>query len=267
MTTGDPSDILTRFKSLLPDGWFARAGSAAGTSASPTPITDAVAAGAAAVLAWAYSFLGYAQQQTRIQTSTDGWPDLAALDFFGEGQFPRFSGETDAAYSERILANILPTSATRVAVAAAIHAVVGTAPRITELWRPSDTGCWDGVGSPHQGTMYWDVDTSANPGRWSARTPFQAFVDTPFPSAPLLGNAQVPFYDSVTYWDTAGSAFIDIPGIPTGLLTLINAILNVQVEGTQIWLRFANPLVSPKPATISAFDSTAFWNEGGSFWA
>lgn len=267
MATGDSSDILARLKSLLPEGWFARAGSASGTSASPTPITDAVAAGAAAVLAWAYSLLGYAQQQTRVQTSTDGWLELAALDFFGEGNFPRYAGETDAAYSARILANILPDADTRAAVSAAIAAIAGQEPRITELWRPSDTGCWDGVGEDHRGAAYWDVDTPENPGRWGGRAPFQSFVDTVIPSAPLLGNAQVPFYDSVTYWDAAGSAFIDIPGLPPGLLALINAILNTIVEGTVVWLRFANPAAIPQSPPISAFDSDGFWDSGDSYWA
>jgi hypothetical protein len=285
VATGDPGDIRARLKSVLPAGWFEEAGATSGTSASPTPILDAMLAGFGAVLSWAWGLLSYARAQTRLGTASDGWLELAAQDYFGEGNFPRFAGESDPAYAARILANLLPQADTRAALSAAIAAVTGRAPRITELWRPLDTGCWDGVGSlawdapglawdqtglewdggQTLGAFYWDVDTAATPFRWAGRAPFQAFIDSIFPSAPLLGTAQIPYLDHNLFWDAPGSAFMDLPGLPAGEQQLIAAIRNTHVFGTQIWLRFpTNPNPAVKGGPIYGFDDGLAWDH--TFW-
>src|SRR3954462_14546735 len=99
MATGDASDILQRLRKTpdgMPQGWFPEAGDTIGTTSSPTPVLDSILSGFAETLAWIYSLLAYSQQQTRLSTSTDGFLELSALDYFGPGQFPRLSGESDA---------------------------------------------------------------------------------------------------------------------------------------------------------------------------
>ena len=159
MATGDATDIRSRLRSVLPQGWFPEPGDTIGTASSPTPVLDAILSGIAETLSWIYSLLGYAKNQTRISTSTDGWLEIAALDYFGPGQFPRVPGETDASYAARIQAALLPKANTRQVIHDALVSLTGNPVRMIEPFDPRDTFVW--------GKSFWGVNTKTNPGQWS----------------------------------------------------------------------------------------------------
>lgn len=267
MALGDPADILRRLQhpDITPAGWFSNIPGA-------TPILTAILSGSAAVGSWFYQLVAYAKAQMRLNTSTDGWLDIFALDYFGEGQFPRLPGESGASYAKRIAVNLLPDADTRAAVSDAIQDVVGIAPRITEPWRPPDTGVWDGasyiqtilVGDVETivvetlGAFYWDVDTATTPFRWTSWRNrverFTAFIDTSIPALPFFIDgiaAQLTFYNvgqgavlgkaGGFFWDSPGSSLMDLPGVAPGEQEVLDAILRTKVEGTQIGFRFTQP--------------------------
>ena len=89
MATGDQSAFEDRLRRLLPRGWFGDDGS--------HPITDAMVTAGATAWAWCYSLYTFAVMQTRIRTSSGGWLDLAAYDFFGDN-IRRSSGQSDASF-------------------------------------------------------------------------------------------------------------------------------------------------------------------------
>src|SRR5579875_2257217 len=144
MATGDQADAAARAKAVLPGGWFPTT-PASGTSA--TPVLDAVLAGPAWGASWLYGLLAYAANQKRIATATDSNLDLIGGDYFSTGLLRR-SGETDAAYRARILANLLAPRGTRAAVIAVLKALTGYAPTVFEPARPADTGGWGHLGGP-----------------------------------------------------------------------------------------------------------------------
>ena len=125
---GDQADVLYRLKSVLPP-WFG----------TVTPTLDAVLSGPAFIGSGLYSLIQYALLQTRIATATDGWLDLIAKDFFALA-FQRRASEPDAAYRQRILAEIVRPRVTRMALSNAVLDLTGIAPIIFEPSRCKDTG-------------------------------------------------------------------------------------------------------------------------------
>lgn len=134
MAIGDTTDFVSRLKQLFPSSWFALGAS---------PLRDALLQGMAAGLAFSYSMLAFVRLQTRIATSTDGFLDLVAQDFFG-GTVQRATGQTDASFRATILASMFRERGTRAALAAALKALTGRTPKIVEVLRPADTGSYGG---------------------------------------------------------------------------------------------------------------------------
>ena len=132
MATGDILDITARIRRYLPS-WF--------PDATLAPVANALAVGAATALAQVYALLADVRLQTRITTSTDGWLDLASLDFFGL-TMPRRVGEADAPFRTRLLAALFPERATRPGMLKSLTLLTGTAPTIVEPWRPADVACF-----------------------------------------------------------------------------------------------------------------------------
>ncbi|MGK8887510.1 hypothetical protein [Burkholderia gladioli] len=132
MATGDSTDILSRLKSYMPRGWFG--------DWAEAPVVSAVLSGIAAVFATIYALVMFAWAQTRLQTSSGGWIDLWAADFFG-GSLLRKAGETDASYIARIKLTLFQRRATRPAMDAVLTQLTGRHPVIFEPARPLDTGC------------------------------------------------------------------------------------------------------------------------------
>jgi hypothetical protein len=132
MATGDQADFFARIKARMPTGWFG----------SSSPILDALLSGIASAFVTVYAAYQYLLAQTRLQTSTDGWLDISAADYFGESGLPRLQNETDAAYRTRIKINIIRERGTRAAVTKILTDLTGRAPVIIEPTRPQDTGAY-----------------------------------------------------------------------------------------------------------------------------
>lgn len=129
MTPGSQSDILSRIKALLPNGWFR----------DETPVLDAILGGIASAFAAVFDLTTYARLQTRIATATDGFLDLIAYDFLGT-TLPRRAGESNDAYRARIQAELLLERGTRNGMIRALQILTGRTPIIFEPSRPADTG-------------------------------------------------------------------------------------------------------------------------------
>ncbi|WP_234775164.1 hypothetical protein [Paraburkholderia tropica] len=132
MATGDQNDILSRLQSYLPRGWFG--------DWSESPIVGAVLTGVASVFAVTYTLIMFVWAQTRLATSSGGWIDIWAADFFG-GNLPRKSNESDASYIARIKVALFQQKATRPAMISVLTQLTGRAPIIFEPNRPLDSGC------------------------------------------------------------------------------------------------------------------------------
>jgi len=132
MATGDQSDITSRLQTYLPSGWFG--------DWSEAPLIGGVIAGIASVFAVTYTLIMFFWAQTRLGTSSGGWIDLWAADFFG-GNLPRKPNESDVSYIARIQYTIFQQKATRPAMVKVLTQLTGRAPIIFEPMRPYDTGC------------------------------------------------------------------------------------------------------------------------------
>ena len=142
--------------------------------------------------------------QLRLQTMSGSPMDIYAADFYGTG-LPRYPGETDAHYQNRIRCGIFVSRLTRPAIFAMLWQLTGIKPRMLEPWRPSDTGGltkttgtgtfvggkWVYALAANMPASYIGVDTAAaplrlmNPGGLYGVNPgygWQAFVDTTYPA-------------------------------------------------------------------------------------
>jgi len=145
MAVGDANDMLSRLRGLLPP-WFPPRGSA--------PVLDGALTGIANTLAFVYSLIAYACNQTRIATATDAWLDLIAFDFLGP-TFVRRQSETDASFRTRIKTFLLMPRVTLAGITAMLLALTGRAPAVINLasapegwdigtFAFDDAGCWAG---------------------------------------------------------------------------------------------------------------------------
>ena len=128
---GDQEDFVRRLRLTLPAGWF---------SDEPR-LLNGVLAGFASVWAWLHELLAEVRKQSRVQTATGQFLDLACVDFFG-GRLPRRAGESDAALRFRVARAMRRERGTRAGLIAAA-AEAGYAARVFEPARPADTGAYN----------------------------------------------------------------------------------------------------------------------------
>jgi len=151
---GDPSDMLTRLKAVLPSRWFPDA----------TPVLDGMLTGLASASAWSYGLLAGVRLAARIGTATGGFLDMIAADFFGP-RLSRRPSQGDTAFRARIEGELLRERGTRGAVIGVLQDLTGRAPVVFEPMRPADTRAWCVAGG------YGVI------GGWgSLLLPFQCFV-------------------------------------------------------------------------------------------
>ena len=185
MTTGSQSDIQARLFNQLPP-WFN----------DSNTIINSLLSGVAAVFSWAYSLVAYVTQQMLIGTATDGFLDMAALDFFG-GSVQRLSGQTDANFRTWIQGALLGTFSTsgmittRAGMINALTVITGRAPIFYEPQRTSDTGAYDGP-------SYFDIV-----GNMGDYIPNQIFI---LAYRPLSGSGQYGVTDAQIYAFAAAAA-------------------------------------------------------------
>jgi hypothetical protein len=171
MATGDNDDQFGRLKRLLPQSWF---GDNAG-------VIDALLRGFAHVNAQLFALIAYAKLQTRINTATDGWLDMIAYDFFGNG-LPRRPGQSDDSYRAWIKVNLFREKATRKAIVLVVRELTGRDPLIIEPANPIDTGAY---GGPMIG----------------------------YGVAGSYGSLSMPYEAFVTVYRSVGKGFLASPGI------------------------------------------------------
>lgn len=230
---GDLADITTRLQRALPSGWYPSG--SVNTDGSVSRVWVSML-GFASALIQMWSQLQFAALQTRTITSSEGWLDLKAWDYFGWG-LVRTSGETDDALKTRIGAMLLQPANTRAALSNAIAQLCGTIPRIMEPWNPSDNGVLDGPG------MYLDVDSTLSPARMvDPQLRNQFFIETIPPVLHSTGNASVPAYDAASYLDVWNAALIDLTTTETLGLTEVYALLSrLKAEGVVGWINIITP--------------------------
>lgn len=194
--TGDQNDFLARIRTLLPP-WFA----------SVTPILDGLLTGLASALVPVYQLINYAALQMRLRTATDGWLDLIAADYLGPS-FLRASGQSDSAFRNRILINILRERATRAAMMGVLIDLTGRTPSITEPMRPADVGGYSigGVGYSTPGCYY--------------------------------GSLDVPCWCFVRVLRPNGSGGIAVGSVPDS--DIYSAIESVRPAGVTVWVNISN---------------------------
>ncbi|GBQ20856.1 hypothetical protein AA0472_0267 [Acetobacter estunensis NRIC 0472] len=134
MATGDLKDIAARIRAVLPASWFPS------VAEKNTPVLDGVLAGLAWPWTAMYGLLTYIRNQSRLQTGTGNFVDMAATDYFG-GSLPRVSGESDADYIARIQKEFVVKRNTRAAFEEQIDSLT-TQGRIFEPWRAPDCACY-----------------------------------------------------------------------------------------------------------------------------
>ncbi|HXS23995.1 MAG TPA: hypothetical protein VN719_07185 [Gemmatimonadales bacterium] len=156
MATGDASDIETRLQRLIPWSWF---------PLGLAPLYIGIIAGLAAVFSQIYGLIAYVKNQTRLATTTDGFLDLTAYDFFGN-DLTRRNGESDPTYSQRISINLFRRRVTRSSVVKILEDLTGRTPTIFEPRRAADTGAY---GAPNCGY-------GMAGGYGSRQIPLQAFI-------------------------------------------------------------------------------------------
>ncbi|MEB5837011.1 hypothetical protein MXF26_12180 [Pantoea dispersa] len=217
MATGDQSDFVSRLKALMPARWFD----------DSNPILDAVLNGLAQALAWAYSLYLFAALQTRILTSTGGWLDLTAYDFFGD-KVKREAGQSDADFLNVIRTNMFRERGTRQSIINVLTDLTGIAPDIVEPTRPLDTGSYGGpmIGYGVAGAY------------GSMMMPYQAFVTAYRPFG--VGIPYVAGYRSTPSGYSQASRGEYAPAANLASLTdaqIYAAIASVKMEGTAVWVR------------------------------
>jgi hypothetical protein len=154
-------DILQRIKAILPVRWFGQ----------NTPVLDSVLSSLAAGWASLFDLVNYTKSQTRISTAFDVWLDIVATDYFGD-RIRRRSGESDASFRPRILAELLRDRCTRVAIYTLLKDLTGRAPAIFEPTNPGDTGCYGSLATGNIGGIGYCTS-----GGWgNLNLPFQLFV-------------------------------------------------------------------------------------------
>lgn len=165
---GDPADIVARLRLALPRRWFG----------DTAPVMDGLLGGLASAWSGLHGLLQEVRRQSRMTTATGGFLDLAALDLFGGG-LPRRAGEADGAFLARIGRALRRVRATRAGLVDAAGEA-GSAARVFEPARPTDTGVYGGPG------LAWGVA-----GGWgSLMMPLECLVvlqpDTPEARAALV---------------------------------------------------------------------------------
>lgn len=218
MAKGDENDFYARLRALLPQSWF---------SDDASVLKGLLSAGAKS-LSWCHALYIYARQQTRISTSTDGWLDLTAYDFFGRAlQRPR--DMSDDSFRRQMKINLFRERGTRQSLITILEELTASKPFIFEPSRPQDTGAYGGpiIGYGEAG------------GYGSLRLPYQAFVVVRRPRGegiPWVAGYQTPV---AGYGKPSRGEYVS-RDIVVGSVTdnqIYAAISAVKIEGTIVWVR------------------------------
>jgi hypothetical protein len=178
-----------------------------------------------------YAAYQYMLAQTRLQTSSDGWLDLSAADYFGESGLPRLANETDPNYRTRIKINIIRERGTRAAITKILTDLTGRAPVIVEPTRPQDTGAYGfamgyGVAGAYGSLLHT----------------YQAFVKAYRPSGSGLPYLQGYGTSPGGYATPSRAAYANIGDMTTGVTdaAIYAAIASVLPAATIAWVAISS---------------------------
>ena len=219
MAKGDEADLTNRIFRMLPASWFPNQ---AGTRIYAT------VRGFAAAFAAVWLQIVYTRLQTRLQTTTDGWVDLASQDFFGI-RLPRRQFEPDATFSQRIRNEVIRLRNTRAALIKAAQDVTGRPAAAFEPFNPYDTGGWD---TP---ALAWDTA-----GAWGDETAtFTIFLNVARPISSGMVNLN-GWDNSFGGWNIGAIAWIDDDDARNALeisdADIYAAIASVTPAGVTVWV-------------------------------
>jgi hypothetical protein len=221
----DPAGWASRILALIPAGW---AGDAARTAGG---VLWSLCQAAGTQLAVLEQALQYAKNTCRLLTAQDVSLDTWSQDLYGSG-LPRLAGETDSVFRQALQAALFVSRATRGAMRAALAALTGTPPRLTEPWSPGDTGAWD--------VSYVEVDVAQSPSRIGDSTlRYQAAVDTAVPATTQASGAPAwGFGGGGAGWNApTGSWWAPSQGWTRTVSSLYSIINGTKAEGTIVWVR------------------------------
>lgn len=219
--TGDEIDLLSRLKRFLPR-WF-------GYRSDPTPVLDSLLGGFAAALSFLHAMAEFVKAQARIATSTGGWLELTAYDFFGN-DFPRISAEVDASYSRRIRQETLRPRNTREAYVRAVYDLTGDIPHVWEGFHGPTLGGYGNPSLAYGAAGYYGSDNAMG----------VVIVTTPRPRGlgiPYRGG----WGSGVGGYGTGNFSFAgdeDIQGRVATEADILNAIARVHSAGITVLVHF-----------------------------
>lgn len=133
--TGDEADFQSRIRLTLPEHWFG----------DTPPVLNGLLAGLSSVWTGLHALLQVVRLQSRLQTATDGFLDLASADFFAR-RFARRPGEPDESFRPRLLRTLRRLRATRAGLVSAAQEA-GYTIQVFEPARPTDTGAYSVAGA------------------------------------------------------------------------------------------------------------------------
>lgn len=230
MSTGDSNDVFSRLKAALPSRWF-------GATSDSVPVVDSLLTGITTALSFVYTLYAYAKLQTRILTSTGGWLDLIAGDFFGT-TIVRKANQSDASFKATIIANLFRERATRNAVTKVLTDLTGHAPKIIEPSRPQDCGAYS---MPNSG--YGMTGAYGN-----AALTYQAFVIAYRPTGSSIPNI-AGYGNYPAGYSTPSQSEYTSAAMTTNAVTdadIYAAIESVRPAATIVWVQIQNfPQGSP----------------------
>lgn len=149
---GSIDDFANRLRSLLPIGWFPAPPQ--GLEEEQAPVLVAMLRGFASVLAGIWTLAQDCESQMRLSDMSGGFLDMAAEDYFGSGELPRQTQESDSAYHARIVSSLIATKNTRRAVRDALLGVTGVEPVLIEPQNASDCHAFGTGNAPALGGGY-----------------------------------------------------------------------------------------------------------------
>lgn len=200
-------EFLERLAALLPRGWFSQEAVEEGNTHA---LLSAIADGDDVV----YQQLLLVQQQLSLLTAAGDQLDAVVTDYFGEN-LPRLTGESDAAYRARAVAQLLLPVGTRPGLEAALGRALNSTPRIME---PGSSRLAGGYASSNWNNVYgplaWNIA-----GMWFVAS---ASLD------PYEGKITVQQPEPGTDY------FMTYPQI-------LKLIATVKPVGSKVWVRVLGP--------------------------
>lgn len=209
--------IQSYLVSKLPKGWFS-------SVATSTGIIGALLAGYAGSFGTVMGIAQFVALQIYLQTTTGGFLDLWAYDFFGT-YLLRKEGEADLSFRNRVSSSIFAPTVTKPAITNLLTDLGFTNAGVREAFSPSDTAAFSG-------TFYFGGGGNARFG--SQNYPGQIFVEAGLPLVNPGGS--IPTFNEV-YFDSDPAYMTSPPSTLLTLSDLYDAVNFIRAAGILAWVK------------------------------